>query len=193
MRPTAYTPRLGTNGGGIVRVEFSIDISRRWLGLFGAVVALSGSLVAAAVVQAHGGSADMIHGCYKDREGNLRWVAASDPCLPSEVAIHWPKRSIADLQVVVAQSPADSATTKRVTASCPAGMLATGGGGGHDSRDAAARASVNTHLSGPVVGPASPDGLIRATGWAVSAIESGGGTAGDWSVTAYAICARPIQ
>src|SRR4051812_23752551 len=110
-----------------MRIEFSIDISRRWLALAGATVLVATTVATVGLVQAHGGSADLLHACYKDN-GQLAWAAAADPCAANETAIHWPKRSIADLQVVKLQTLADSASPKSVTASCPTGTRVTGGG-----------------------------------------------------------------
>src|SRR5688500_16413278 len=60
----------GARRGGIVmRIELTIDVSRRWLLLVGGVLVSVASLTMVGLAQAHSGSTDLIHTCYQDQKG----------------------------------------------------------------------------------------------------------------------------
>jgi hypothetical protein len=87
---------------------------------------------------------------------------------------------VKNVTYVNAESPTDSEDAKTVTASCPAGKQAIGGG-----------ARVNGELkevavtgSNPFVGTSG-----ERTGWSAFARESSA-TASNWSVAAFAVCAE---
>ncbi len=82
------------------------------------------------------------------------------------------------LERVVATSPTDS-LNKTVTATCPAGKRLLGTGGGISG------------LAGQVIlEDVRPPNLTRVT---AQGVEDQDGTAGDWLVRAYAICANPVH
>jgi hypothetical protein len=84
--------------------------------------------------------------------------------------------AIAGLQLVSVESPINSTAAKSATVSCPAGKKVIGAGG-----------QINTAASGRVaLDEITP--LPNLSGVNVVGVETGGGTAGNWSVKAYAIC-----
>jgi hypothetical protein len=82
---------------------------------------------------------------------------------------------VSQRQVVVAQSANDSNTPKIVTAICPAGKLALGGGG-----------RIDTLSLGPILSSTRPEG---SNAWYAQAYEVVG-TGGNWRLTTYVVCAR---
>jgi hypothetical protein len=78
-------------------------------------------------------------------------------------------------QVVAAQSPNDSNSPKIVTAICPAGRVAVGGGG-----------RIDTLSPGPILSSTRPE---ASNAWYAQAYEVVG-TAGNWRLSAYVVCAR---
>jgi hypothetical protein len=84
-----------------------------------------------------------------------------------------------DLQRVEASSSLDSTTPKEATATCPAGKLVVGSG-----------ADIFFGQIPTGTQTAVRDILPSATDVQVQAAEIAGGTDSDWSVSAYAICAR---
>lgn len=81
------------------------------------------------------------------------------------------------LERVAATSAPDSAAAKHVDAPCPAGKTLTGGGGTMNSADARVRLDSVITMSSST--------QFAQTG----ALEGPGGNSGDWSVSAFAICA----
>src|SRR5688500_18080070 len=77
-----------------MRIELTSDISRRWLLLFGGVLVGVVSLTMVGLAQAHGGSTELIHTCYQDQKGGMRWVAPADTCLASEKPLDWTKGQV---------------------------------------------------------------------------------------------------
>lgn len=77
-----------------MRIELTIDISRRWLILAGTTLLIAASLTMAGLAQAHGGSTDLIHTCYQAEKGSMRWVAPTDTCLTSEKPLDWSKGQV---------------------------------------------------------------------------------------------------
>jgi hypothetical protein len=83
------------------------------------------------------------------------------------------------LQMVQATSASDSQNTKGATASCPTGKQLVGTGG-----------EITGGLGEVVIDDVRPNpGLSRVT---VTGFEDANGTAGNWHVDAYAICANPL-
>jgi hypothetical protein len=78
-------------------------------------------------------------------------------------------------QVVTAQTASDSSSPKSVTATCPAGKQAIGGGGRIDSPG-----------GGPVLSSSYASGVQT---WHSQAYEVVG-QAGAWRLTTYVVCAR---
>ena len=81
---------------------------------------------------------------------------------------------------VIRSSPARSSAsnsnaTKTATATCPAGTVVVGGGGTVPN---VARAAINTSV------PSS------TTVWSVTASETDGTVTQNWTLQAYAVCAR---
>jgi collagen triple helix repeat protein len=85
---------------------------------------------------------------------------------------------ISGLTISYALSDPDSTDAKWITASCPDGKGAVGGG---------ARTDVSTEAAGRVFLTVSQPG---ATAWFAEATEIAGGTAGIWQLYAYVICAN---
>ena len=52
-------------------------------------IAVALSVLLPATARADGGDATLIHACVKKVNGQVRIVQPTDPCLPSEVSIHW--------------------------------------------------------------------------------------------------------
>jgi len=136
-------------------------------------------------------------GCRNTSTGTLDQVKAGllpigGACGAREVAVTWNKTGprgpqgptgatgatgapgVSGREVVSAQSPMNSDELKTVTAYCPAGKVAVGGGHG---------TAWPTYIvwSAPTLG-----------GWMVQARELPPGTATDWSVMAYAICVTAL-
>jgi hypothetical protein len=83
------------------------------------------------------------------------------------------------LQMVQATSVSDSNNTKGATASCPAGKQLVGTGG-----------EITGGLGQVVIDDVRPNSLLsRVT---VTGFEDANGTANNWRVDAYAICANPL-
>lgn len=79
-----------------------------------------------------------------------------------------------------AQSVSDSEPNKTVTANCPSGKEAVGGG----ARLEGELAEVSLTASYPFSSGSS------RTGWTAIAHETGTGQAGNWSIVAFAVCAE---
>jgi len=79
-------------------------------------------------------------------------------------------------QLVTADSSTNSNTVKSQTASCPSGKKVVGGG-----------AAVNTTSNSLAITRSSPTGDLG--GWTAEAQETSA-FAGNWRVTAYAVCAK---
>jgi Collagen triple helix repeat (20 copies) len=85
---------------------------------------------------------------------------------------------IVGTQIVQATSAANAATPKQALAVCPAGTFLTGGG-----------FSTSALSSDLILRQDSP---VGARGWLINMAETAGFPNGiAWSVTAFAICARP--
>ena len=80
--------------------------------------------------------------------------------------------------VVAHTTSAPTSARKDVTVTCPPGMVVLGGGG-TPTGTGASRAALEYSI------PANP-----ANRWRVGATEVNGGTTANWTLTAYAICAR---
>jgi hypothetical protein len=97
-----------------------------------------------------------------------------------------PASAVAGLERMSALSPTDSASTKTVTAFCPAGKVVTGGGGWAFAVAAADEVKVNLTQLRPVHSTTSRDGY-QVTGW-----ETTPAMTGSWWLEAYAICAGAV-
>ncbi len=84
---------------------------------------------------------------------------------------------IGNLTVITATSPTDSTSPKTVAVACTGAQKVLGGGG-----------SVTGGGSDVAIQSSYPTGGSPATGWQVTAIEANN-LVGNWSVTAYVICA----
>jgi hypothetical protein len=82
---------------------------------------------------------------------------------------------IPGLQKVVTTTASNSFTPKTTTATCPAGTRALGGGWSMNGQGQVYITGISTQTDGETV----------------TAYEDGNGYSGDWSLTAYAICANP--
>lgn len=79
-----------------------------------------------------------------------------------------------------ASSGENTEQTKSVTANCPSGKFAIGGG-----------VRLSGELANVAVTGSSPSSSgSQRTGWSAFAHETGGGPYGDWSIEAFAICAE---
>jgi hypothetical protein len=85
---------------------------------------------------------------------------------------------ISGLSVVSADTASDS-NDKAITAQCPSGTRALGGGA---TLKSGPPTSIALASSGPSGNP--------ATGWRAGALEVNGGTTGPWQLTVYALCAK---
>lgn len=76
-----------------------------------------------------------------------------------------------------------SVSPKTAEATCPAGKVAIGGG---------ARVALDTATDVALLGsePYAADVQGKRIGWTATAAEVGGDDAGDWSLTAYVVCAE---
>jgi hypothetical protein len=81
---------------------------------------------------------------------------------------------VSQRQVVTASTATDSSTPKQVTATCPAGKQAIGGGAGL------------TGPAGPALFASLPIGTNQWFGYGYEVNATGGA----WRVTAYVVCAR---
>jgi hypothetical protein len=87
---------------------------------------------------------------------------------------------VAGLQRMSAQSAVDSSISKVKEVSCPAGKQVTGGGG-----------DINSPNGQVVLDALFPD--VALTSFGVAAFEDDTENAGNWSLTAYAICANSAE
>ncbi|HEX2097282.1 MAG TPA: hypothetical protein VHF50_07940 [Solirubrobacterales bacterium] len=89
---------------------------------------------------------------------------------------------VKDVSYVTATSPTDSVSPKSITASCPTGKVAIGGG---------SKVVFDTAIDVAVTGsePTAADSAGKRTGWVASAKEIDGDDLGNWAVEAYAVCA----
>ena len=158
-----------------VRIQFSLDVTRRWLALAVGTVLAAALLGITPVVLAHGGSQNHVHACYQREKGSLRWVTASQVCLDSEIPIDWPKRGLANVTVVEATSETSS-PTGFTFATCPTGTRLISGGYFFVGN--------TTNLSANASYPNGNSWLVR-----VSETDA---TLGDWSVTVKVLCAQEL-
>lgn len=150
-----------------------------------------GLFMVAGVVLATHTNPNELHACYKNNNGQMRFVSDPANCLSSETAITWDQAGLpgpvgpaGGLSSVVTAST-DSAIADQIfaaaTAVCPAGRLATGGGW-------ALQGTIGVGLnidSFLVIANAPTDG----TGWQVSMRRSGPLNGRNWGVRTFAICA----
>jgi trimeric autotransporter adhesin len=105
---------------------------------------------------------------------------ANEAVTSSKLAPSLYAQLVRNVAYVNTSSASDAEDNKTATASCPAGKQAIAGG----VRLEGELAGVSVTGSYPV-----SSGSLR-TGWEAIAHETGGGVAGTWSVTAFAICAE---
>ena len=137
-----------------------------------------------------------IHACYKNVNGQMRYVADPVDCLGSETPITWnvtgapgtpgpvgPAGGLSNVTYAYADSTTADQMFAAATAQCPTGMFATGGGW-----TMIGTIGVGSNLdSFLVIANAPTDG----TGWQVSIRRSGAtGNNRAWGVRTFAICAN---
>lgn len=92
-----------------------------------------------------------------------------------------PAQAVPGLQRVTATTVADSSPSKTVAAVCPAGQRVFGGGG--DVVGGAGQVAIDR---------LQPQQTTTGDRFTVTAREDGTGFAGNWRLTAYALCAAPL-
>ncbi|HEX5984412.1 MAG TPA: hypothetical protein VFY69_09425 [Solirubrobacterales bacterium] len=105
---------------------------------------------------------------------------ANESVVASKLSASLYAQLVRNVTYVNSSSVSNTEANKTATATCPAGKEAIGGG----VRLEGELADVSVTGSYPV-----SSGTLR-TGWEAIAHETGGGPFGDWSVTAFAVCAE---
>lgn len=157
------------------------------------ILILAGVLVVSGgVALASHNNPNEIHACYKNNNGQMRFVSDPVDCLNSETSISWDQSGIPGPAgpsgglSTVTFATADSTTADQIfaaaTAQCPAGTLATGGGW-----TMLGTIGVGSNLDSFLVIANAP---TNGTGWQVSLRRSGAAGSGRaWGLRTFVICA----
>jgi hypothetical protein len=153
------------------------------------LVAVAASLVVAGgVAYASVPSANGTISACKDSKGAIKIIdaEAGQTCSSTQQLLTWKTSGVSGYEIVTANSgQALSAPDKSVTAFCPGGKVAVGGGG------AAGHVGSGGYITGPAtdvaLGSSGPQygGL---NGWSASATGIGPYADASWRLQAYAVC-----
>ena len=137
-----------------------------------------------------------LHACYKNNNGQMRYVTDPADCLPSEIILTWnqqglqgpqgpagPAGELSNVTLAFADSAVADQTFAYAAAECPTGTLATGGGWAMQGT-----VGVGNNLDSFLVLSSVPYGTGQ--GWQASVRRSGPtGSGREWGVRVFAVCA----